>query len=337
MTLQASQSTNLLTPEAGQPDAVTFLGIEIAWQEGCWTWRTPDGDLIQKPTFSVWNPDHWHEVARRLVAGQRCAMQIAGAFGAGMIFEAPRAGSGETGAPGQSQFAKMAAIKQGRPWKQNFVAFVHPDDQAGLIDFGRLAPRFGHLAEAENRMKAYGWANHNVYPLSKAVNIDSALVREDDCSIACFWIKGHWGFEGLLDEVKKIGTTGFFGGGSLNFHSEPPCFTKKDVYAQIATKPQWQEALDFILLDDISEGVEIARSQPMLSFMGDEVTLIRYGSMSLEEIERRTGYKVVPSASVKYASSTTEYNAFNNRLIDERIARAESVIAAFESVRCPPG
>lgn len=314
--------------------SITFNGIEIAWDEIGWYFLTHEGSMLRKPVYSVWNPNHWPTIAEKLVAGERCAMQVAGAFGAGMIFRNPDLSTGGEES-NNSQFAKLEEIKKGRPWKKNFVAFVHPHDQGEIIDFSRLAPQFKHLENPNNRARAYGWASHNIYPLREDIDIDPALIQKDDQSIACFWINGHWGFEGILGEVKKYGVNGFFGGGSLNFHQESPGFKKHDVYGQIAARPEWQKAIDFIILDDISEKNEIYRSQPMLSFMGEEAELIRHGSMSLGEIQKRIGYKIKTSDRAKYASSATQYSDFYNKVTDNRIARAERTIAAFRRVIKP--
>lgn len=325
-----------IEPVKENTNKLLFQGVEIQWIPDEWHFETPEGKTISKTAYSVWNPDYWPEIASRLAGGERCAMQIAGAYGIGMIFEDPSLISTPDSVY-TSQFKKMEEVKKGRRPSQNFVVFVRPQDQDKLIAKDKLNDNFQHLSDPDRRNNAHAWASHLIYPYNTRAKIDEALIKSADNSVALFWIKGHPAFEGISQKIAEIKTSGQLGGGSLNYHGELPSFNAEDLKAKIAARSDWQKSIDFILLDELVEQADIARSQPMISFTGNVATLIRHGSMSLEEYQRRTGYDVVeigypasPNPHIKYASSSTTYTPENNKMIDQRIKIAEGIIADFK-------
>jgi hypothetical protein len=309
------------------PTIIDFEGTSINWEKSTWTFQHADNSIITKDVYSIYNPGYWKEISQRLAAGEKCAMMIAGSYGVGMLFESPEWTDSKQEV---NAFEELKKVKKDRPWKQNFVALVHPDDQFQVIDIDRLHPNLQHLRWAHNRDKAHGWAQHNVYPARNTGKINTALLREEDQSIACFWIRDHWGFEGLTAEMRKKVKHGMFGGGSLNFHGENPGFTSAQLRQQIAEKPEWLEELDFVIRDEIVEDAEIQRSQPMVSFLTHEPTLIRHGSISHETIAALTGYPIAVAENAKYASSTTQYDSENNARIDKQALQTQAKIARFK-------
>lgn len=310
-----------------QEDYIEFEGIRVQTGKGRWDFLGSEGGIQSLDTYSIWISNNWKEIANRLKSGERCAMFIAGTYGVGQIFEAPEwQGSDNEHEEG----AEMFKIKK-RSREENFVAFVHPDDQLEVIDIDKLNPRFKHLRWAQSRHDAYGWAQHNIYPARINGILDSAVVKSADRTIACFWIPNHWGFEGLVNESRRISKHGVFGGGSLNIHREEPSYTTDDLYGNFLSKPEWLEKIDFVIFDEIAESCEIGRSQPMVAFTGDTPQLIRHGSLSLAEIRSRTGYDIKEAPNARLASSITEYNPENNLIIDERVRRAELLIQNFKS------
>lgn len=317
-----------------QEDFIEFEGVRVQTGKGRWDFLGPEGELSSLDTYSIWAPGKWREIAERLRNGERCAMFIAGTYGVGQVFDAPEWQRTD------DKYAEGAAIRRikRRSIEQGFVAFVHPDDQIGIIDIDRLHPNFKHLRWAEARARAYGWAQHTVYPAKENGTIDLSILRPEDQTVACFWIPDHWGFEGLVDESRRITKHGIFGGSSLNIHGKDPSYSTNDLYVNFQQNPEWLDKIDFVIFDEISESCEIGRSQPMVSFAGDRPLLIRHGSLSLEEIRRRTGYDIeeAPEERLRFASSITEYNPENNLIIDRRVAQAEAMIRRFKSFKREP-
>lgn len=317
-----------------QKDHVEFEGVKVQTGIGRWDFLGPEGEHSSLDTYSIWTPGNWREIAERLGNGERCAMFVAGTYGVGQIFEAPEWQRTD------DKYAEGAAMRniKGRSIEQNFVAFIHPDDQIGVIDVDRLHPNFRHLRWATARHEAYGWAQHNVYPVRKNGMVDASIFKSEDETVACFWIPNHWGFEGLVNESRKISKHGIFGGSSLNPHGKEPSYSTDDLYVNFLKNPEWLSKIDFVIFDEISEGCEIGRSQPQVSFASEKPLLIRHGSLSLGEIRRRTGYDIeeAPEPRLRFASSTTEYNPENNLIIDRRVAQAEAMIQRFKSFKREP-
>ena len=254
-------------------------------------------------------------------------MFVAGNFGVGKILESP-----DWQKKGQDEGFELFERIKTRPRHLNMVAFVPPEDQKVLIDFDRLHPQFKHLRWTHNRLSAYSWAQHNIYPARNNGLIDPALLRTEDNSVACFWIPGHFGFEGITNEVRKLRKHGIFAGGSLNPHEGEPSYTPEELYINMSINTEWLEDLDFVIFDELLQKAGIGRSQTMISFMDEKAKVIRIGSRSTKKIEEETGIELgkYDTASVKKASSRTAYDEENNRIIDFRIDSARTQITRLK-------
>lgn len=331
------------TPIHTEEKSVFWGGIEFQWERGVWDFQ----DGTRKDTYSLWNPKNWDEIATRLAEGQTCAMFVAGSYGVGKIFESPEwQSSTDAYAEGRTFFEK---IKK-RPYKDNFVAFIDPDDQINVIDIDRLDPSLKKMRWATERHNSYAWAQHNIFPARDNGLIDRALLRLDldeegnivpedrrspeHNTIACFWIPNHWGFEGVTNEVRKMRKHGIFGGGSLNFHGDLPGFTSEDLYKQMDRAEEWKEEIDFVIFDEISEYAGIARSQSMVSFARPKPALLRQGSLTAEEIARRTGLAIDVVQDLKFASKLPqdEYSTQDNT---KALASISWVEYAIQEARMP--
>ena len=320
-----------LVPVLGKdssPRILNFEDVEIQWDKGAWHFPTEQG-VITKDTYSLWNPSHWQEIAERLKNGQSCAMMMGGAYGVGRFFEDQE---WQDSQDENAEFLKLERIKQGRAWNNNFVTLLHPEDQISFIDVDRLPRKLQRMRFADVRYDSYAWAQHNIYPVKEHVGLDKALIREADQSIACFWIRNHWGLAGLAAQMRRNRRHhGIFGGGSLNFHGEEPSFTSSALKDQMATKPSWLTDIDFVIFDEIVEKAGIQRSQPMVSFLQDPPKLIRRGSLSIEKIRTTTGYPLTEDYDTKTASSSTPYSPEHNAFVDERVILADAQIARFRN------
>lgn len=305
--------------------SIEFEGIQIQWGKKTWEFMNGSGASNTIDTYSIWNPENWDEIATRLVEKQICGMYIMGNYGTGEIREAP-----EWQKEGLDTDVIFDKIKK-RSKDQNFVAFSDPEDIIKFIDIDRLPKQMQGFRWAQNRINSYAGPQHNIFPVRDNGMVDSGLIRKEDNTIACFWIPGHWGYEAISDKMKKKTKHGIFGGGSLNIHGQEPCYTTEALYEEITKQSDWQENIDFIIMDEFAEASQIGRSQTMISFVKDIPQLLRLGSMSPARITEKTGFEIpfnyqdIEEKRVKTASSLTPFNQKtneeSNRKVDEVMDR----------------
>ncbi len=298
---------------------VVFEEINIQWKKGNWSFNHPERGPILIDTYSIWNPSHWNEIAERLINGQRCAMYIMGNFGVAEVRESP-----EWQKQKKNEDEMFDKIKK-RPRALNFVAFVDPEDIIDFIDVDRLHRGFKQFRWPGERLKSYVGPQHNVFPVRDNETVDEGLIRKEDNTIACFWIPGHFGFEGIANTMRKKLKHGIFGGGSLNIHGQEPCYTRQELFWELTNQPDWQAGIDFILFDELAEEAGIGRSQTMVSFSGEAPQLLRIGSLFPDTISVKTGHQVdfseidVKTGKVKLASSLTPYDTPSNLASDAKV------------------
>lgn len=298
------------------PQIVEFEGVEIQWNKGSWNFNNPEQGPISIDTYSIWNKEHWAEIAGRLKNGETCALYMMGNFGVARLY----------GSEDEGEDVILKDIKQ-REKINNLVAFANPDDIEDLIDFERLPEVFNNLHSSDARHALYKGPTHFIFPLRGDAGVHSAVVREEDASIAIFWIPGHWGYEGLTQSMKEQGAKGVIGGGSLNIHGAEPSYTADALREQFERIPEWQKHIDFVLLDELSEAAGIGRSHTQISVIEYPPKAIRIGSMSTGRIQRDTGFEIIVPENVKRASSLTEYGEDMDRLTDEKV---EKVLAQMQ-------
>ena len=295
---------------------VEFEGVEIQWNKGSWNFSNPEQGPISIDTYSIWNKKHWGEITNRLKGGETCALYMMGNFGVARLYDVSDTG----------EDVILKDIKQ-REKINNLVAFANPDDIEDLIDFERLPEVFNNLHSSDARHALYKGPTHFIFPLKGDAGVHPAIVREEDASIAIFWIPGHWGYEGLSQSMKEHGVKGVIGGGSLNIHGAEPSYTADALREQFEKIPEWQKHIDFVLFDELSEAAEIGRSHTQISIIEHPPKAIRIGSMSIDKIKRDTGFEIVVPENVRRASSLTEYGEEVDRLTDQKV---EKVLAQMQ-------
>lgn len=296
---------------------LNFEGVSVQWEKGEWEFNHPDLGIVKKPTFSILNPAHWEDLAQRLDRGETAAGMMMGAYGVFKKLDVP-----------ESTDVLFERVKK-RSKDQNFVVLVHPADIHDVIDFDRLREPFKtKLRSSEERLKLYAGPQHVILPVKEGA-VNDALVRQADKTIACFWVPGHFGFEGLVNAASKRMKDGMLGGGSLNFHGQEPCYDKEQLRKEMSRKPEWLEEIDFILFDEITEAEGIGRSHTMIRYTGDKPEAVRVGSLSVGTIIQATGHNIVLADGVKYASSKRDYSDENNTLVDQKVRRALQRVQRF--------
>lgn len=309
---------------------IVFEDIPIQWDKRQWEFENQNGKK-KIDTYSLWNPAHWDEISDRLVQGEICGMYIMGNFGTGEIREAP-----EWKQEKKDVDVLFEKVKK-RSKDQNFVAFTDPEDIIKFIDIDRLSQEFKDFRWAQNRLRSYAGPQHNIFPVKNNGMVDAGLIRKDDNSIACFWIPGHWGYEALSNRLKKKTKHGIFGGGSLNVHGREPSYTTDELKKEFANQPDWQENIDFILFDELAEYEQIGRSQTMVSFTGNTPKLVRIGSLSPQEISKKTGFEIhytpdgINSGAIRKASSLTLYDEYHNMQSDEKVSNVMQRIGRYKA------
>lgn len=298
---------------------IEFEGVEIQWNKGSWNFNHPEQGPISIDTYSIWNEEHWKEIAERLKSGETCALYMMGNFGVARLY----------GAQDEGEDVILTGIKK-RERINNLVAFASPDDIGDLIDFGRLPSAFLNLNSSEGRHKLYKGPAHFIFPLNENAGVHPSVVREEDKSIAVFWIPGHWGYEGLAQNMKEQGAKGIIGGGSLNIHGAEPSYTSESLKEQFERIPEWQTNIDFVLFDELSEAAGIGRSHTQISVIEHPPKAVRIGSMSVDKIRRDTGFDIVVPEFVKRASSLTEYGEETDRIIDEKVEKVLGQIQRYK-------
>lgn len=315
-----------------------FENVSVQWDRSSWQFKQPDPEQppISIDTYSIWNPAYHDEIAQRLARGEHCAMYIMGNFGIGAIREAPE---WQGKRPVDNRI--FTTIKQ-RPEFLSIVTFIHPEDAINIIELDRLAPAMRHLRWADARLKTYAGPQHNIFPFKDNGMTDGGMVRTEengDKTVACFWIPGHPGYEGIYDKVRKHAKHGIFGGGSLNIHGQEPCYTTEQLHSEMVRLPEWQTSVDFIIFDEIAEAAGIGRSQTMVSFTGETPQLVRIGSLSPEYISDKTGYKIryskedIERGKIRKASSLTPYNEVRNRKSEMSVERGLAQMERFQEYK----
>jgi len=303
---------------------IMFEDVEIQWGIDNWIFEHPAMGRVRVDTYSIWNPANWKIIAQRLASGEMCAMYVAGTYGVGQIMESPEWIEDEE----VKDSVMLSEIKK-RPPQLNLLTFMDPDDQIEVIDVDKLPKTFKNHRWTQIRQSSYAFAEHHIYPLKQNGTVHPSLFRKNDQTIGCFWIKGHFGFQGIADEVRRMVKHGNFGGGSLNIHQQMPCFTTAQLKEQLPKNPDWLKRISFVILDELLENAEIDRSQPIVSFTSDNAKLLREGSLSRQEIQEVTGIEIVGDETTESASSTTPYDEIHNRIIDGRILSVQKQIERY--------
>lgn len=337
MTLEtASKISNqeILLSSDYKGEIVGFEGVEIQWEKGTWEFNHPELGKIIKPTFPILNPSYWKEIAELLNQGKTAAGMMMGPYGVFKKLDAPHERK-EQKSVGSAD-SLFERVKQ-RPKDQNFVALVHPKDIMEFVDPNRLRePYKTQLQQSEGRLKFYAGPQHVVLPVMDG-KVNPALVRQADKTISCFWVPGHFGFEGLVGEARRTIKQGMLGGGSLNIHGREPHYDKDSLYQEIAQRQEWLEEIDFIIFDDIAEAGNIGRSHTMTRYTDEHPEVIRVGSLSLEKIRRTTGHDIrldqgkLKEGKIKYASSIFPYSEAHNALVDQKIEEVLQRTQRFEN------
>lgn len=312
--------------------SVEFEGINIQWEKGKWEFNHPELGKVIKPTYPILNPKYWGEIADLLKKGKTAAGMMMGPYGVFKKLDSPKNGQNDNSA--DNLFEK---VKQ-RPKEQNFVALVHPEDIAKFVDQERLQePYRTQFLTKEGRLGFYAGPQHVILPVKEG-SVNEALVKQADQTIACFWVPGHYGFEGLVREAKKrIGNEGILGGGSLNIHGKDPHYDKESLYTAMAEQRGWLEEIDFILVDDIAEVGDIGRSHTMTRYVNGQPEVVRIGSLSLKTIKEATGHDLIldeeklERGQVKFASSKTPYSLEQADIVDGKVRQILERTQRFKS------
>jgi tRNA A37 threonylcarbamoyladenosine synthetase subunit TsaC/SUA5/YrdC len=291
----------------GRPEYRVFEDVKIQWGKGEWKFNHLELGRITKPTYSILNPGHWREIAYLLEQGKTAASMMMGNYGVFKRLDAPGSADG------------LFGIKK-RPREQNFVALIHPNDIDDIIDTSRLKEPFKtQFLQPEERLKFYAGPQHVILPV-KDNKVNSALVREADRTISCFWVPGHFGFEGLVGIARQTMREGsILGGGSLNLHGKDPHYDKDSLCEAMMQGKEWLKEIDFIIFDDIAEAGDIGRSHTMIRYSGEKPEVVRIGSLSINKIRKETGHDIQLGPEVKYASSKTPFSEESNARVDEKV------------------
>jgi tRNA A37 threonylcarbamoyladenosine synthetase subunit TsaC/SUA5/YrdC len=302
-----------------EPEHRLFEGVSIQWGKGEWEFQHSTLGRVVKPTYSILNPAHWNEIVGLLNQGKTAAGMMMGNFG---VFK-------KLDTPGSAD-ALFDKVKQ-RPKDQNFVALVHPENLIDFIDTNRLKePYKSQLLEVEGRARFYAGPQHVILPV-RSQGINEALIRQTDQTIACFWVPGHYGFEGLVSEAKEKIKHGLLGGGSLNIHGKEPYYDKDSLRKAMAEQKEWLEEIDFLIFDDIAEAGDIGRSHTMVRYLEEKSEVVRVGSLSIDKIREKTGHNIQLNQEVKYASSKTNYSKEENKKVNEKVMEVLQRIQRFNS------
>ena len=339
------------------PEHILFEGVTIERGKREWLFEHETLGSVAIDTYSIWDPQNWQIVAKRLTQGEICAMYVAGTYGVGEIAESPQwqeqgteheSNSGlnsrvdtsghqvpdvaqvDETLPDEAQKGSviLEEIKK-RPAHLNLVSFMAPEDQIDVIDTDRLPQVFRNHRWAKTRGNSYAWAEHHVYPLRRNGTVNPHLIRKDNASISCFWINGHFGYQGIVDDIRRLRKHGNFGGGSLNIHGMEPSYSKHQLISALRDNVNWLRRIKFVIFDEIAEGAQIGRSQPMISFCEYPPKLVREGSLSATKIQELTGINPQKDQHTTQASSTTPYDNFNNTIIDGRVLSVKSQIRRY--------
>lgn len=295
-----------------------FEGIKTQWNKVPWNFDHPQKGVVSIDTYSVWNPAHHRELADRLVKGERCALFMMGNFGVGQFFQGRD----------QTDFEILDAIKQ-RDRLQNLCVFARPQDIGDFLDTERLPDEFRHLGTPNRRVELYPGPMHAILPVIEREIPNPGLTKADDKSAAFFWIPGHVGFEQLVLEMRKRNVKGLFGGGSLNIHGQEPSFTTAKLKEEIGKHLMWQENVQFVIFDELAEAEGIGRSHTQISFLEHPPRVLRIGSLTPETISKHLGNGLYQSEDVKFASSTSPYDADSNLMVEAKIQSAIARMQRF--------
>jgi len=302
------------------PKCINFEGVKVQWGKGEWEFNhlTLGLGKIVKPTYSIYNPAHRSEIVDRLSAGETAAGMMMGNFGLLKILNA----SGSADA--------LFEVKQ-RPKDQNFVALVHPENIIDILDMDRLfqKPYRIEFLMSDKRSKLYAAGPQHIIVPVKTSTVNEAFIHKDDQTMSCFWIPDHFGFEGLINEMKRKNVKGFIGGSSLNIHGKPPFYTKESLCREMAQQESWLKEIDFIVFDDIVEAANIGRSQTMIRYVDDNPEIFRVGSVSVNRMWEKSKYEILLSKDMKFASSKTVYNRENDVATDEKVIQVLQRIQRF--------
>jgi tRNA A37 threonylcarbamoyladenosine synthetase subunit TsaC/SUA5/YrdC len=311
------EKSGLKRPDLKKPEDIIFEDIQIQWGKGEWRFEHPTtGEKITKPTFCLYNPKHLDEIVSLLDEGKTAAGMMMGNFGVFKKIDTP------------SSADELFNLKK-RPKEQNFVVLIHPEDMINVIDLNRVPkPYRKQLLTPEGRMSFYAGPQHVILPV-KSQGVNEALIRQSDRTVACFWVPNHFGFEGLAIKARERIKDGLIGGGSLNIHRKDPHYNKHSLYREMASQEKWLNEIDFIIFDDIAEAGNIGRSHTMVRYLDGRPEIIRIGSLSIDEIQRKTGHEMRLGKDFKYASSKVLYSEKGNKITDKKVEEVLKKIGRF--------
>ena len=300
---------------------VLFEGeIPIHQDKTNWVFH-PEGQRREIPVYSVWNYDYHQEIVNQIAQGKAAALYMWGTFGIGMLLDSPMWQEKD-----EVESADLRQhLKIGRPWDQQFVNFMHPDDMVDFWDIDRFHPNFRTLQWASNRWKLYQSGPVHVVAPTKKKNpyLDISLLKEEDISASYFYMP-HPALNRIIEMLRRDVKHSVFGGGSLNPHGGIPPFTTRELYTQISRILDWQKHVDLILVDEIAEFFKIFRSQTQIRIPqnGSEgkIELVRLGATDAARWVHEMGYEITDAPEgVKEASSVWPYTVESNQIVDGRV------------------
>lgn len=303
------------------PTTLTFEGVNVGLTKQAKEFQHPQLGSVSKDVYSIWNPNYWAEIAKRIEDGQICAIYMMGNYG--VLVKGSDIGSESTDSTGKV----FEDIKK-RPQSQNLVLFANPLDIKEHVDFNRMHGDLLKMVFTGKGETLYAGPQHNVFPV-KDSKINGAFVKQDDQTVSFFWVPGHWGLEGLSGKLRKMLKNGHPGGSSLNVHGHEPCYTTDEFYEEMASNPDWIRAIDFIVKDEITEAANIGRSQTMVNLTEEKAEVIRLGSMTPEQIAAETGLVFSDKEDYLYASSLTSYDQNSNTVSDKKVEKVMAQIKRF--------
>ena len=236
---------------------VLFEG-EIPIHEDKFNWVFyPKGQKREIPVYSIWNYDNNREITELIARGKAAALYMWGTYGTGMLLDSP-----QWQEEGEIESEKLRRVKKNRPWGDQFIDFMHPDDMIDFWDIDRFHPNFHRLQWAGDRWQLFEAGPVHIIAPTKPRNphIDPSLFRESNQTSSYFFLP-HPALIGLIELIRKDVKHSIFGGGSLNIHGESPPFTTEELHTMLSLNEDWQQDIDLVIVDEITEFYEIFRSQ----------------------------------------------------------------------------
>jgi len=330
------QKENQISPSLIIPEyqgRISYFGeIPLHLEKFDWQFAGVEGKEIQKSVYSIWNYSSHKEIAERLARGEVCAMYVWGVWGVAMLLNSPEWQQAEV-----EEAARLREVKKGRPWGKAFASFIYPDDVIDFWDIDRFHRDYKKLQWAPERWKLWEKGPVHIIAPTKERNphMDEWLLTRKDSTASYFYMP-HPAWNRIIEMLRKEVKHAVYGGGSLNFDQEEPGFTTQVLYKMMQEKKEWQDSIDFVIIDEICEfpPLRSGRSQTQIRLPqkgSDGVCeIVRYGGLSPDTFSQHTGYPVKEAVDVRYASSETPYDKEHNLIVDRRIARSLEIMQAYD-------